>query len=167
MGRTSSKKAGRKSKPYKGPFPQNKNFTYQTVRKNMKMPADGPTIDEVSPMDTTSSSSDIDELRLESVGGRPVKRTVAMQNWLLENLKGIIVGVISTLFAGFCVRIAITHSEKLAAHEKDIEHLEETISNHDDKIERLQEGTNTLNTDLRLLEQRVDLTKDSGKPTKK
>lgn len=60
--------------------------------------------------------------------------------------------------------IAINHSEKIISNEKDIEHMEESISIHDRKLDGLQEKTNELNTDLRLLEQKVDLTNESNKP---
>lgn len=130
----------------------------------MEMPADGPTLNEVSPMDTTQSFTDIEDQQSRNVGGRPVKTSVAVQNWFLDNLKTIIIAVVCTIFGTIIIMIAINHSEKIISNEKDIEHMEESISIHDRKLDGLQEKTNELNTDLRLLEQKVDLTNESNKP---
>lgn len=167
MKRAASRLTRTKKKPYTGPFPQNKNLLYQTIRQNMEMPADGPTLNEVSPMDTTQSFTDIEDQQPQNVGGRPVKTSVAVQNWLLDNLKTIIISVVSAIFGTIFILIAINHSEKIISNEKDIEHMEESISIHDRKLDGLQEKTNELNTDLRLLEQKVDLTNESNKQGKK
>ena len=36
---------GRVHHEYKGPFPINKNWVYDSVRKSMRTPTDGPTAD--------------------------------------------------------------------------------------------------------------------------
>lgn len=167
MKRVASKLTRTKKKPYTGPFPQNKNLLYQTIRQNMEMPADGPTLNEVSPMDTTQSFSDIEDQEPRNVGGRPVKTTVAVQNWFSENLKAIIISIVSAIFGTIFIIIAINHSEKIVSNEKDIEHIEGSISAHERKIDDLQEKTSVLNTDIRLLEQKVDLTKESNKQGQK
>lgn len=167
MKRAASRLTRTKKKPYTGPFPQNKNLLYQTIRQNMEMPADGPTLNEVSPMDTTQSFTDIEDQQPRNVGGRPVKTSVAVQNWFSDNIKTIIISVVSTIFGTIFILIAINHSEKIISNEKDIEHMEESISIHDRKLDGLQEKANELNTDLRLLEQKVDLTKESSKQGKK
>lgn len=163
----SSKPTKTKKKSYKGPFPMNKTFTYQTVRRNMEMSTDGPTVNEVTPLDTTQSFSSNDGQDPQNVGGRPVKTGVVVQKWLGENIKGIVLTVIATLFAGFCVRIAITHTEQLTSHQKDIEHIEKSISEQGTKIDHLQEKTNEINTNLLLLEQRLNLEKESTNQGKK
>ena len=153
----SSKATRLKKESYKGSFQPNKNLYYQTARRNIEMPADGPTVNEVTPLDTTQSFSNNDGKDPQNVGGRPVKTGVAFQKWFGDNIKGIIITVIATLVAGFFVRIAITHTEQLTSHQKDIEHIEENISEQGEKIERLQEKSNEINTNLLLLKQRVDL----------
>ncbi len=166
MGNSKSRLTRTKKKPYKGPFPININLNYQNVRRDMEMVADGPTFDEITPIDTTQTYSENEGQEQHPIGGRPVKTSRKVYNWLGENIKGIVISVVATLFAGFCVRIAVTHSVELTSHQKDIEHISEEVSEHNAKIEKLQERVNNQNTNLLLLEQRVDIENESVKSKK-
>lgn len=160
--RFSSKKKG--ASRFRPLFHYNKNLHFEQIRKRMKMKTDGPTIDEMSDIDTTGNL-ERGTARTEPVQ-RPLSTAKQIRNWWDGNGKQIVVGVVVAVIASALLYIfgslVHKHDVRLTEHDKDIEHLMETDNKHDKSIEKLNDRTIEMKTDLRLLEQRMEFTQGSS-----
>ena len=80
------------------PFFINKNLQFNVVRNQMKMKTDGPTLNEMSNIDTTGNVGNSDMPR--PVVERPVSNSVKIKNWWSEYSKEIVIGIV-VAFVGF------------------------------------------------------------------
>lgn len=140
------------------PYYQNRNQQFEQIRKRMKMKTDGPTVNEISNIDTTGDLEQ-DYSRKEPQR-RPVSTANQVKGWFSDNAKEIVIGIFITIIGGVLLEVVISHSNHLVKHDTNIEVLQNTDCKHDDKLEKLNEKTNEINTDIRLLEQRIELTTD-------
>lgn len=145
---------------YKGPFQPNRNYYIETVRRDMHMFPDGPTLSEMTELDTSQDlfKGQTNERNTEK---RPVSSQTKVNTWLQEHYKELIVYSILIPLIGYILTESVNHKVKLATHSSDIEHVTKKVEDNHVDINLLKEKTNVLDRDVRLLEQRVDLSKDS------
>lgn len=146
------------------PFFINKNLQFDAVRKRMTMKPDGPTLNEMSDVDTTGNIGNSDIPR--PVGERPRSSQAKMMSWLGEYSKEIIIGVVVTIVGIFISKLIIEHGQHLVRHDKDIEVLQKSDEKQDESINNIKENANELKTDMRLIEQRIELTSSYSERTK-
>ena len=128
---------------------------FELVRKGMKMKTEGPTLNEISDLDTTGNVEQ--ETTYREPTRRPVSIKKKVKNWIGDNTRNIIIGIVYTIIALFVADLIINHGIHLAKHDKDIEVLQKNDDRHENSIEKLQDKTNDMKTDLRLIEQRVQI----------
>ena len=152
------KKRTKKKPSYKGPFQPNKNLEFQMVRKNMSTDTDGPTLNEVTPVDSTTDFSVINENINELLKERPVSTEYKCRKWLSEHVAEVVVGVLIAIIG----LVAIDHSRDLARHDVEIDNISDDVLEQKSDIKELQNKTNALETDYRLLEQKVDFNEEKS-----
>lgn len=138
------------------PFFINKNLQFDVVRKRMTMKTDGPTLNEMSHIDTTGNVGKDDMSR--PVAERPVSNLTKIKNWWEEYSKEIIKGIVIIIAGALVTNLIIEHGQHLVRHDKDIEVLQKNDERQNDAIDKMKENANELKTDIRLIEQRIDLT---------
>lgn len=142
------------------PFYINKNQQFDIVRKRMTMKTDGPTLNEMSSIDTTGNVGK--EELTKPVTERPVSNSTIMRNWCAENSKEILIGIIVSLVVIFASKLIIEHGEHLVKHDKDIEVLQKNDDKQDESIEKIKTDANEIKTNARILEQRVDFSSNKS-----
>lgn len=147
------------------PYFINKNLQFDIVRKQMKMKTDGPTLNEMSPVDTTVNV-DTEETPRPQLS-RPVSTTNQIKNWWEEWWKQVIIGLVTTGIGAVVVTSVVKHGNHLIRHDKDIEYLQKNDDKQDDDIKQLKGKSNEMNTDLRLIEQRMEYENSSQTKKKK
>lgn len=147
------------------PYFINKNLQFDIVRKQMKMKTDGPTLNEMSPVDTTVNV-DTEETPRPQLS-RPVSTTNQIKNWWEEWWKQVIIGLVTTGIGAVVVTSVVKHGNHLIRHDKDIEYLQKNDDKQDDDIKQLKRKSNEMNTDLRLIEQRMEYENSSQSKKKK
>lgn len=147
------------------PYFINKNFQFDIVRKQMKMKTDGPTLNEMSPVDSTVNV-DTEETPRPQIS-RPVSTTNQIKNWWEEWWKQVIIGLVTAGIGAVVVTSVVKHGNHLIRHDKDIEYLQKNDDKQDDDIKQLKEKSNEMNTDMRLIEQRMDFENSSQTKKKK
>lgn len=145
------------------PYFINKNFQFDFVRKQMKMKTDGPTINEMSPVDSTINIGTEETPRPPIL--RPVSTSNQIKNWCEEWWKQVLIGLFIAGIGAVVGTSVVEHGNHLTRHDKDIEYLQKNDDKQDDDIKQMKEKSNEMNTDLRLLEQRIEL--DNSSQTKK
>lgn len=154
------------------PFFVNKNFQFDYVRKQMKMKTDGPTLNEMSSIDTTGNvgSEDMHQTSIT----RPKSTKNQVKDWFEDNRQIILSvagAVVTALVLYIFGSLVHDHDIHLTEHDKDIEYLQKNDTKQDGEIEHLKSKTQELSTDVRLIEQRVELTSGntdtSKQPSKK
>lgn len=146
------------------PFFINKNLQFDAVRKRMTMKTDGPTLNEMSNIDTTGNVGKSDMPR--PVVERPVSNSVKIKNWWSEYSKEIIIGIVVAFVGLLVTNLIIEHGQHLVRHDKDIEVLQKSDERQDESIDKIKENANELKTDMRLIEQRIDLTSGNSEQSK-
>ena len=146
------------------PFFINKNLQFDAVRKRMTMKTDGPTLNEMSNIDTTGNVGNSDMPR--PVVERPVSNSVKIKNWGSEYSKEIIIGIVVAFVGLLVTNLIIEHGQHLVRHDKDIEVLQKNDERQDESIDKIKENANELKTDMRLIEQRIDLTSGNSEQSK-
>ena len=147
------------------PYFINKNLQFDIVRKQMKMKTDGPTLNEMSPVDPTVNV-DTEETPRPQLS-RPVSTTNQIKNWWEEWWKQVIIGLVTTGIGAVVVTSVVKHGNHLIRHDKDIEYLQKNDDKQDDDIKQLKGKSNEMNTDLRLIEQRMEYENSSQTKKKK
>ncbi len=147
------------------PYFINKNLQFDIVRKQMKMKTDGPTLNEMSPVDSTVNVDTEETPRPQM--SRPVSTSNQIKNWWLEWWKPVIIGLLTTLFVSIVGTLVVQHGIHLTRHDKDIEYLQKNENKQDGEIEQLKNKTHEITTDVRLIEQRVELTSGNSLDSKK
>ena len=147
------------------PYFINENLQFDIVRKQMKMKTDGPTLNEMSPVDTTVNV-DTEETPRPQLS-RPVSTTNQIKNWWEEWWKQVIIGLVTTGIGAVVVTSVVKHGNHLIRHDKDIEYLQKNDDKQDDDIKQLKGKSNEMNTDLRLIEQRMEYENSSQTKKKK
>lgn len=147
------------------PFFINKNQHFDSVRKQMAMKTDGPTINEMSSIDTTGSLGKEDTPRTTDI--RPISASSQIKNWWEDSWKQIIIGLAIAGVSFFLGRLIFDHDNRLTEHDKDIEYLQKNDAKQDENINLLKDKSNELKTDMRLIEQRMDLEKSTQTQQKK
>lgn len=158
-------KNNKNSSKIRPPFFINKNQRYDSVRKQMTMKTDGPTINEISSIDTTGSLGNDDTPRIADT--RPVNTSTQIKNWLGDSWKQIIIGLVIAGVSFFLGNLILNHENHLTVHDKDIEYLQKNDSKQDEDINLLKDNSNEMKTDMRLIEQRMDLEKSTHTQQKK
>ena len=120
------------------------------------MKTDGPTLNEMSPVDTTVNL-DTEETPKPQIS-RPVSTSVQIKNWWEDWWKQIVIGVVTTAIVSIVGTLVIQHGIHLTRHDKDIEYLQKNDDKQNGEIEQLKDKTHDISTDVRLIEQRVELT---------
>ena len=138
------------------PYFINKNLQFDIVRKQMKMKTDGPTLNEISPVDSTVNV-DTEETPRPQIS-RPVSTSNQIKNLWEDWWKQIIIGLAIAGVSFFLGSLIINHGNRLTEHDKDIEYLQKNDNKQDGEIEQLKDKTHEISTDVRLIEQRVELT---------
>lgn len=146
------------------PFFINKNLQFNVVRNQMKMKTDGPTLNEMSNIDTTGNVGNSDMPR--PVVERPVSNSVKIKNWWSEYSKEIVIGIVVAFVGLLVTNLIIEHGQHLVRHDKDIEVLQKSDERQDESIDKIKENANELKTDMRLIEQRIDLTSGNSEQSK-
>ena len=146
------------------PFFINKNLQFNVVRNQMKMKTDGPTLNEMSNIDTTGNVGNSDMPR--PVVERPVSNSVKIKNWWSEYSKAIVIGIVVAFVGLLVTNLIIEHGQHLVRHDKDIEVLQKSDERQDESIDKIKENANELKTDMRLIEQRIDLTSGNSEQSK-
>lgn len=134
---------------------------FELVRKRMKMKTDGPTLDEMSNLDTTGN------LEQDTTYREPVRRPVStkkrVKNWFEDYTKEIIISIVSAIILLVAGSLVLYHNIQLTEHGKDIEYLQNNDQKQDGAIEKLQEKSNEINTEVKLIEQRVDFESEKSR----
>lgn len=128
------------------------------------MKTDGPTINEMSSIDTTGSLGADNTPRIAET--RPVSRSTQIKNWWGESWRQIVIGLVIAGVSFFLGNLILNHENRLTVHDKDIEYIQKVDAKQDGEIEQLKDKTQEITTDVRLIEQRVELTsgdKDNSK----
>ena len=86
------------------------------------MKTDGPTLNEMSPVDTTVNV-DTEETPRPQLS-RPVSTTNQIKNWWEEWWKQVIIGLVTTGIGAVVVTSVVKHGNHLIRHDKDIEYLQ-------------------------------------------
>lgn len=155
-----SKRPQRKRKSLLSPpYFSNRNQHFEQVRKRMTMKTDGPTLNEMSSLDTT------DDLEKQTDRSQYVRRPVTtknqIRNWWNEGgkqiIKEILIAVIVSVVLFVMGNLVYHHNIHLTEHDKDIEYLKKSDTKQDCEIDVLKEKTHEINTDVKLLEQKVEL----------
>lgn len=147
------------------PYFMNKNLQFDIVKKQMKMKTDGPTLNEMSPVDSTFNVDAEETPRPQIL--RPVSTTNQIKNWWEEWWKQVIIGLVTTGIGAVVVTSVVKHGNHLTRHDKDIEYLQKNDEQQDDDIKQMKEKSNEMNTDLRLIEQRMEYENSSQTKKKK
>ncbi len=160
MARNNNKnRDGRVHHEYKGPFPINKNWAFDSVRKSMRTPTDGPTADMRSYNDSTvSQSAKENQFR----GGRrpkPFKKKAT--SWLTEHWVGCLIGVIVTALASGVGIIVFNHGNQIVSINKDIEYMKENDVESKKNINELEKDVNENTTNIKLIQQKLESFKES------
>lgn len=152
-------KKGPNRKSYKGPFLKNKNADFEFTRKRMEMLDDGPTVNEITPIDTTANCyyGNGNDSRSSK---REVSNKQKISNWFLENIKNIIIGVVVAVLGSLAIHVILDHSEKITTHDVQIEELTKDVQKNDGEIEELEDELNEVDNELKLLEQKVDFNEE-------
>ena len=125
------------------------------------MKTDGPTLDEMSNLDTTGNLEQ-DTTYRESVR-RPVSTKKRVKNWFEDYTKEIIISIVSAIILLVAGSLVLYHNIQLTEHGKDIEYLQSNDQKQDGAIEKLQEKSNEINTEVKLIEQRVDFESEKSR----
>lgn len=147
------------------PYFINKNLHFDIVRKQMKMKTDGPTLNEMSSIDSTGNVGTEDAPKVSSTI-RPVSTSNRVKDFLNESWKQIIIGLVVAAFTFFLGYLVYHHGIHLAEHDKDIEYLQKNDAKQDAEIGNIKEKANEISTDMRLMEQHIELTSDKPQTTK-
>ena len=125
------------------------------------MKTDGPTLDEMSNLDTTGN------LEQDTTYKEPVRRPVStkkrVKNWFEDYTKEIIISFVSAIILLVAGSLVLYHNIQLTEHGKDIEYLQSNDQKQDGAIEKLQEKSNEINTEVKLIEQRVDFESEKSR----
>lgn len=125
------------------------------------MKTDGPTLDEMSNLDTTGN------LEQDTTYREPVRRPVStkkrVKNWFEDYTKEIIISILSAIILLVAGSLVLYHNIQLTEHGKDIEYLQSNDQKQDGAIEKLQEKSNEINTEVKLIEQRVDFESEKSR----
>ncbi len=125
------------------------------------MKTDGPTLDEMSNLDTTGN------LEQDTTYREPVRRPVStkkrVKNWFEDYTKEIIISIVSAIILLVAGSLVLYHNIQLTEHGKDIEYLQSNDQKQDGAIEKLQEKSNEINTEVKLIEQRVDFESEKSR----
>lgn len=125
----------------------------------MPMKADGPTLNEMSSLDTTGNVVKADLPRMAKE--RPISAQNRFIQWWGDSGKQILIGVAVAILIFIFGNLVYHHNIRLTEHDKDIEYLQKNDLKQDDEIDNLKEKANEMKTDIRLIEQRLDF--DSNK----
>ena len=147
------------------PYFINKNLQFDIVRKQMKMKTDGPTLNEMSPVDTTVNV-DTEETPRPQLS-RPVSTTNQIKNWWEDWWKQVLIGIVTAGIVAIVGTSVVKHGNHLIRHDKDSEYLQKNDDKQDDDIKQLKEKSYEMNTNLRLIEQRIELEESSQTKKKK
>lgn len=162
MGRR--KPGKQKKESYKGPFPRNKNLAFQTVRKNMLMQSDGPTVDEFSNIDATTNYSDEVRNGVDSLSDRPRSFQAKVKNLFTSSdysfARNIIVSVIAAVIAAYAIKLINGHDKELTKHDMQIESISKDVKENKSEIKSLSEKTNDIEKRQLLLEQKVEFNEE-------
>ena len=153
----------RKSRLYPSFF-INKNLQFDIVRKQMKMKTDGPTLNEMSSIDTTGNVGGEDMRHVTTT--RPRSKKNQVKTWLEDN-RQIIISIFGAVVAALILYIfgslVHDHDIHLTKHDKDIEYLQKNDTKQDSNIEQIKEKTNDNKTDISLIKQRMDIEENNKK----
>lgn len=125
------------------------------------MKTDGPTLDEMSNLDTTGNLGQ-DTTYREPVR-RPVSTKKRVKNWFEDYTKEIIISIVSAIILLVAGSLVLYHNIQLTEHGKDIDYLQSNDQKQDGAIEKLQEKSNEINTEVKLIEQRVDFESEKSR----
>lgn len=145
-----------KKSSYKGPFPKNPEVALHNVKKSMRTPTDGPTVDTFSNIDTTtnySSSESLDSKPKSQRSKRPTKEKPKKWNVSLES---VIISIVGFIAAGVGI-IVYTHSNKFVSVEKDIEYIKDDVKENKTQLEKVIDINTTIDRKIDLLKQKVDI----------
>lgn len=143
-----------KKKEYKGPFPYNRNFEFDYIRKTMKTPTNGPTAETRSYSDSTISQSKYNEQQF--VKKRPINKQRRAKDWINNNIKEVIVGVVVTGICALIGTIIYNHSNHLVSVDKDIEYIKKDNEKQQSDIDKVESIATENNMEIELLKQRIE-----------
>ena len=123
------------------------------------MKTDGPTLNEISSIDTTGNVFQDEDSR--AIPKRPVSNRDQIKQWWNDSGKqivfGVVVGIIVAIMIWIFGDLVYHHNIRLTEHDKDIEYFQKNELKQDGEIELLKEKSNEMNIDIRLIEQRIEL----------
>ena len=86
------------------------------------MKTDGPTLDEMSNLDTTGNLEQ--DTTYREPKRRPVSAKKKFQNWFEDYTKEIIISIVSAIILVIAGSLVLHHNIQLTEHSKDIEYLQ-------------------------------------------
>ncbi len=158
-------RVGRVHSEYKGPFPPNKNFVFDYVRKNMRTQTDGPTTDMRSYNDSTVTQS-ARESQIRG-GRRPKPFKKKAEGWFSEHWIGCVIGVVVTAIASGVGIIVFDHGNQIVSIKKDIEYMKEYDLERKNKISELEKEINDNTINIKLIQQKMESLKESQNKSRK
>ncbi|HVA98601.1 MAG TPA: hypothetical protein VNG53_06870 [Bacteroidia bacterium] len=141
---------------YKGPFPNNPNLGFQTVKKSMRTEIDGPTVDAFSKMDSTTDT-DNDTKEAPRKTKRPTKERKSRKTISTEFILGIVFTGLITIGSAIVGVFIYNHSNRLTSIERDIFYLNKDADNQNVQMEKISDKTNKNGEKIDLLNQKIDL----------
>ena len=166
MARKNNKtKTGRIRNEYRGPFPPNKNLEFDSTRKNMRTPTDGPTADMRSYNDSTISQSANDNQYRGRKRPKPFRKQTA--NWFREHWVGSLVGLFLTLLASGVGYFIYTQSNQIVSINKDIEYMKDYDIESKNDINELEKDVIENTTNIKLIQQEFDSFKEDQNKSRK
>lgn len=151
----SKKPNNSKKKEYKGPFPLNKNFEFDYVRKTMKTPTDGPTAETQSYSDSTVSQSKDNSQK--PFKRRPRRKRDRTKEWIGNNIKEIIIGLFVTGICALVGTVIYNHSNHFVSVDKDLEYIKKENEKQQLEIDKIDSKSTENNTEIKLLQQQIEL----------
>jgi|GEM_PF-3061919 hypothetical protein len=151
------KKESVRRKEYKGPFQINKNYEFETTRKNMRPHADGPTVDEFSHQDTTDSFDVSDSIQTKKHNKRPRKKQYVIKHWICNHASEIIVSIVTIVISSFFGVVVYKYSNHFVAHDKDIEYIKEKGDDLHEKIQSVEIQVDNVKEKIHEIDKKVDI----------
>lgn len=143
-----------KKKEYKGPFPFNKNFEFDCIRKTMRTPTSGPTAETRSYNDSTvSQSKDNDQ---QPIRRRPRRKRNRAKEWISNNIKEVIIGLVVTGICALVGTIIYNHSNHFVSVDKDLEYIKKENEEQQLEIDKIDSKSTENNTEIKLLQQLIN-----------
>jgi hypothetical protein len=145
-----------KKSSYKGPFPKNPEVAIHNVKKSMRTPTDGPTVDTFSNIDTTTNYSSSESLHSKPKTQRPKRPTKEKPKKWNVSLESVFIIIVGFIAAGVGI-IVYTHSNKFVSVEKDIEYIKDDVKENKTQLEKVIDINTTIDRKIDLLKQKVDI----------